>query len=418
MAFEQCHYPHKAHFCSYIQLLDSLVDTSEDVDLLVKERIIVNRLGSSAAVADMINNLAVGIVHSTTLYGKIGRDLNQYNDNSWNHRWAALKHVYFNNLWRGTATFEGFGNMDVDDVLGSTKYGLLEVEFKKGVLKLLTIDVEYETEIRFRNLMAFEQYYYPKKAYFCSYIKLLDSLVDTNEDVDLLVKEGIIVNRLGSSEAVAKMINKLAVGVVHSTLLYGEIGMDLDQHYKNSWNRRMATLKHEAGVEFKCAAVNDDFGVLFNGVSYNCYKIGGLEYEGVELIDMVMDDMLKCTTYGLLQVRLEKGVLKLFTIDVEYETEIHFRNLMAFEQYYYPKSAYFCSYIKLLDSLIDTSEDVNLLVKEGIIVNRLGSSVAVANMINNLAVGVVHSTLLYGEIGMELGWHYKNSWNRRWATLK
>ncbi|EOX96421.1 Uncharacterized protein TCM_005670 [Theobroma cacao] len=92
--------------------------------------------------------------------------------------------------------------------------------------------------------MAFEQYYYPKKAYFCSYIKLLDSLVDTNEDVDLLVKEGIIVNRLGSSEAVAKMINKLAVGVVHSTLLYGEIGMDLDQHYKNSWNRRMATLKH------------------------------------------------------------------------------------------------------------------------------------------------------------------------------
>ncbi|XP_007052266.2 PREDICTED: UPF0481 protein At3g47200 [Theobroma cacao] len=108
MAFEQCHYPYKAHFCSYIQLLDSLVDTSEDVDLLVKERIIVNRLGSSAAVADMINNLAVGIVHSTTLYGKIGRDLNQYNDNSWNHRWAALKHVYFNNLWRGTATVAAF----------------------------------------------------------------------------------------------------------------------------------------------------------------------------------------------------------------------------------------------------------------------------------------------------------------------
>ncbi|KAK6260912.1 hypothetical protein SCA6_015386 [Theobroma cacao] len=185
-----------------------------------------------------------------------------------------------------------------------------------------------------------------------------------------------------------------------------------------SHNMHSATRLQEAGVEFKCAAVNDDFGVLFNGVSYNCYKIGGLEYEGVELIDMVMDDMLKCTTYGLLQVRLEKGVLKLFTIDVEYETEIHFRNLMAFEQYYYPKSAYFCSYIKLLDSLIDTSEDVNLLVKEGIIVNRLGSSVAVANMINNLAVGVVHSTLLYGEIGMELGWHYKNSWNRRWATLK
>ncbi|KAK6260907.1 hypothetical protein SCA6_015381 [Theobroma cacao] len=41
-----------------------------------------------------------------------------------------------------------------------------------------------------------------------------------------------------------------------------------------------------------------------------------------------------------------------------------------------------------------------------------------ANMINNLAVGVAHSTLLYGEIGMELGWHYKNSWNHRWTILK
>ncbi|EOX96417.1 Uncharacterized protein TCM_005665 [Theobroma cacao] len=95
------------------------------------------------------------------------------------------------------------------------------------------------------------------------------------------------------------------------------------------------------------------------GVSYNCYKIGGLEYEGVELIDMLMDDMLK------------------FTI-----------------------------------------RDVDLPVKEGIIVNRLGSNVAMANMINNLAVGVAHSTVLYGEIGMELGWHYKNSWNHRWTILK
>ncbi|KAK6260908.1 hypothetical protein SCA6_015382 [Theobroma cacao] len=71
-----------------------------------------------------------------------------------------------------------------------------------------------------------------------------------------------------------------------------------------------ATRLQESGVEFKCAVVNDDFGVMFKGVSYNCYKIGGLEYEGV---------------------RFEKGVLKLLTIDVEYEIEIHFRNLMAFK---------------------------------------------------------------------------------------
>ncbi|XP_021280411.1 UPF0481 protein At3g47200-like [Herrania umbratica] len=121
---------------------------------------------------------------------------------------------------------------------------LLNVKFEKGVLELQIITIEYETEIRFRNLMAFEQCHYPKEAYFCSYILLLDSLVDTSEDVDLLVKKGIIVNRLGSSAAVADMINNLAVGVVHSVMLYGQIGRDLNRYYHSSWNRRWTTLKH------------------------------------------------------------------------------------------------------------------------------------------------------------------------------
>ncbi|KAK6260898.1 hypothetical protein SCA6_015372 [Theobroma cacao] len=121
---------------------------------------------------------------------------------------------------------------------------LLNVKFEKGVLELQVITVKYETETRFRNLMAFEQCHYPKEAYFCSYILLLDSLVNTSEDVDLLVKEGIIVNRLGSSGAVADMINNLAVGVVHSTMLYDQIGRNLNQYYHNCWNRTWTILKH------------------------------------------------------------------------------------------------------------------------------------------------------------------------------
>ncbi|XP_017984430.1 PREDICTED: UPF0481 protein At3g47200-like [Theobroma cacao] len=183
-------------------------------------------------------------------------------------------------------------------------------------------------------------------------------------------------------------------------------------------NMHNATKLHEAGVKFKCTEVSHDFGVMFNGVSYDCFLIHGPEFEGFQSVDTVKDDVLESTTYSLLQVHFEKGLLKLLTIDVEYETEIRFRNLMAFEQYYYPKKTYFCSYIKLLDSLIDTKEDVDLLIKEQIIVNKLGSSAAVATMINKLAVGVVQSTLLYGEIGLKLNRHYKSSWNRRCASLK
>nr|POE88634.1 upf0481 protein [Quercus suber] len=65
--------------------------------------------------------------------------------------------------------------------------------------------VDNKTEDLFRNLMALEQCHYPKEAYICNYILLLDFLINNKDDVELLVEEGIIVHSLGSNEAVADM---------------------------------------------------------------------------------------------------------------------------------------------------------------------------------------------------------------------
>ncbi|KAK6260902.1 hypothetical protein SCA6_015376 [Theobroma cacao] len=108
MAFEQCHYPDEPYFCSYIVLLDHLIENEKDVDLLVKERIIFNQMGNSAAVETMINNLQKGVASLTTCYDKLAKDLNEYHDNSFHRAKATLKHVYFNDLWRGTATVAAF----------------------------------------------------------------------------------------------------------------------------------------------------------------------------------------------------------------------------------------------------------------------------------------------------------------------
>ncbi|XWS32411.1 hypothetical protein CRYUN_Cryun23aG0157300 [Craigia yunnanensis] len=91
-------------------MLDYLVDTDKDIDLLVKKGIFLNEMGSSAAVTNMINTLMVGVARAQlhACYVKIGKNLNQYYDNSWNHTKATLRHVYFNNLWRGTATVAAF----------------------------------------------------------------------------------------------------------------------------------------------------------------------------------------------------------------------------------------------------------------------------------------------------------------------
>ena len=56
---------------------------------------------------------------------------------------------------------------------------------------------------------------------------LLDYLIDTSEDVDLLVKEKIIANALGSNEAVANMVNKLSLEIVEHNSCYADLAQDL-----------------------------------------------------------------------------------------------------------------------------------------------------------------------------------------------
>jgi len=86
---------------------------------------------------------------------------------------------------------------------------LLNITFEKGVLKIPHLEVDYHFERAVRNIMALEQCLYPNEAYVCSYIKFMDHLIDSAEDVALLVQKGIITHRLGNDAAVSVMINKL-----------------------------------------------------------------------------------------------------------------------------------------------------------------------------------------------------------------
>nr|XP_023891757.1 UPF0481 protein At3g47200-like [Quercus suber] len=96
----------------------------------------------------------------------------------------------------------------------------------------------------FRNLMALEQCHYPDEAYICNYIKLLDFLINREEDVELLVDKKIIVNSLGSNLAVAKMINNLCREIVGTKSYYSKVTEDLDKYYNSSWNKNMASLRN------------------------------------------------------------------------------------------------------------------------------------------------------------------------------
>ncbi|KAK4592728.1 hypothetical protein RGQ29_017031 [Quercus rubra] len=116
------------------------------------------------------------------------------------------------------------------------------LERMQALLKVPTIIVDDATEIRFRNLMALEQCHYPSESYICNYIVLLDYLINTREDVELFVENKIIINGLGSNEAVATMVNNLGLEIGENYSYYGEMVKKLNEHYENCYNHNMGTL--------------------------------------------------------------------------------------------------------------------------------------------------------------------------------
>ncbi|KAJ4705207.1 hypothetical protein OWV82_022017 [Melia azedarach] len=102
MAWEQCHFPRETHVCNYIDFMDYLIDTKEDVNLLVEAGIITNSVGDIARVAEMFNKLRRHIILSSSYYYDTAMDLKIFYKDPWNHAKATLIRVYFTNLWRGT----------------------------------------------------------------------------------------------------------------------------------------------------------------------------------------------------------------------------------------------------------------------------------------------------------------------------
>ncbi|TXG67979.1 hypothetical protein EZV62_009254 [Acer yangbiense] len=104
MALEMFHYPTQTHICNYVDLMDYLIDTAKDVELLIEKEIIVNCVGENEAIAKMFNRLCSEVSVSDSCYYDIAKKIKAHYKSPWNHLKATLKSVYFYNLWTGTAT--------------------------------------------------------------------------------------------------------------------------------------------------------------------------------------------------------------------------------------------------------------------------------------------------------------------------
>ncbi|KAK4270550.1 hypothetical protein QN277_023573 [Acacia crassicarpa] len=115
--------------------------------------------------------------------------------------------------------------------------------YLKARLEILELKVDNTTECVLRNLIAFEQCHYPTQPYICNYVSFIDSLIQTKDDVELLVEKEVIMHELGSDREVATLVNGLCKHVVTDKTCYADIIDSLNKHYKRRWYRTMAILR-------------------------------------------------------------------------------------------------------------------------------------------------------------------------------
>jgi hypothetical protein len=124
---------------------------------------------------------------------------------------------------------------------------LLDLRFSGQVLEIPQLKVEDWTEILFRNMVALEQCHYPYESYITDYVAVLDFLVNTGRDVDILVQKKILVNWLGDSDSVANLFNSLWKNVTHSEFSYDYFVLckDLNGFCSDPWHKLKATLRRD-----------------------------------------------------------------------------------------------------------------------------------------------------------------------------
>ncbi|KAM3761202.1 hypothetical protein ACB098_01G250100 [Castanea mollissima] len=119
--------------------------------------------------------------------------------------------------------------------------GILDIEFNNGVLKIPPLDIQETTEALFRNIISFEQCYPNCEPRLTSYAVLLDNLINTRKDVDILRKNKIINNWV-NPEDVIPFFNKLYYNAFVKDIYYKSIYSKVNIYYNRRWPRWRAML--------------------------------------------------------------------------------------------------------------------------------------------------------------------------------
>ena len=119
----------------------------------------------------------------------------------------------------------------------------LDIKFDNGVLEIPQFVIYEITETLFLNIISFEQCYPNCEPSFTCYAMLLDNLINTTKDADILCENKIIKNWL-NPEDVVPFFNKLCNNTSVNKMYYQSLGEKVNEYCNRRWPRWRAMLVH------------------------------------------------------------------------------------------------------------------------------------------------------------------------------
>ncbi|KAL6654886.1 hypothetical protein ACP70R_008351 [Stipagrostis hirtigluma subsp. patula] len=120
-----------------------------------------------------------------------------------------------------------------------------DIDFRNGVLRMPVVEVDDTTEKIFLNLMAFEKLHRNVGTHATDYMIFMDNIIDSERDLALLSKKGVIRNFLGSDKAAARLFNTLRKGArLNPKSKLGHLQWKVAAHCKNPCHEWRAIFRH------------------------------------------------------------------------------------------------------------------------------------------------------------------------------
>ncbi|PSS34647.1 UPF0481 protein [Actinidia chinensis var. chinensis] len=115
--------------------------------------------------------------------------------------------------------------------------------FHRARFEIPTLSIYDSTELFLRNLIAFEQCCPGVPCYFTSYAYLMDMLVNSTKDVEVLQKAGIIENFLGADQEVSDLLNNLGKESFANEFIFAETCKQANKYSKCYWPATVAHVR-------------------------------------------------------------------------------------------------------------------------------------------------------------------------------